>query len=220
VARATTICILAVCLLAPACGREQSSALPKPILPASADKNCVVLLHGKGGRALPTTVVADIEYLRPEGNGEGWGGREWRYFPEDRYQELRALIARVLDTAGCGRAVVQGFSNGAAAAGKLYCRGEIFGGRVRGYLIDDPVPDGGVVGCRPQAGVQVRLYWTGGLAVGTDGWSCASQDWTCEGGRTIGIDRYARELGTTIAPSIHRTHAEYADPPDVAAWLE
>jgi pimeloyl-ACP methyl ester carboxylesterase len=132
----------------------------------------------------------------------------------------RGSLPGVLDAAGCGRAVVQGFSNGAAAAGKLYCRGETFGGSVLGYLLDDPVPDGGVVGCRPPAGVQVRLYSTGGLAVATDGWSCASQDWTCEGGRTIGIDRYARELGTTVAPSIHRTHAEYTDPPDVAAWLE
>jgi pimeloyl-ACP methyl ester carboxylesterase len=133
---------------------------------------------------------------------------------------VRAAIATTLDAAGCGRAVVQGFSNGGAAAAALYCRGEDFGGRVIGYVVDDPVPDGAVIGCQPRAGMKAALYWTGGLPMATDGWSCASQDWTCEGGRTIGIARYARELGVEAAPSIHTTHAEYAAPPEVASWLE
>jgi pimeloyl-ACP methyl ester carboxylesterase len=215
-----------MCLLACACGREgavtaATTVQPAtPILPPGAAKKCVVLLHGKGGGALPSSVAGDIEYLRPGGNGEGWGGREWRYFPDDRYAEVRATVAGTLDAAGCGRAVVQGFSNGGAAAAKLYCRSEDFGGRVIGYIVDDPVPDSGTVGCKPRSGMHLRLFWTGGLATAKDGWTCATQDWTCEGGRTIGIERYARELGTEAAPSIHTTHAQFDAPPDLAAWLK
>lgn len=191
-----------------------------PLLPPGANKHCVVLLHGKGGGAQPSSVAGAVEYLRPGGNGAGWGGREWRYFPQQGYEQVRAAVTASLDAAGCGHAVVQGFSNGGAAAAKLYCRGETFGGRVLGYVIDDPVPDAGVIACRPHAGTQVRLYWTGGLAVATDGWPCATQDWTCEGGRTIGIARYAQQLGTQAVPSIHATHAQYETPPEIAAWLE
>lgn len=194
--------------------------MPGPILPPGLDKKCVVLLHGKGGRAQPSSTAGDVEYLRPGGNASAWGGNEWRYFPDDRYLQVRTTVANSLYAAGCGKAIVQGFSNGAAAAAKLYCRGESFAGRVVGYIVDDPVPDSGVVGCRPPSGIQVRLYWTGGLAVATEGWPCAQQDWTCEAGRSIGIERYARELGTAVAPSIHTSHAEYTTPPEASAWLE
>lgn len=214
--------LLVAWLFVAACAGDEAPAAtapPAPILAASADKKCVVLLHGKGGGALPSSVTGDIEYLRPGGNGTGWGGREWRYFPDDGYQQVRGAVTTALDAAGCGRAVVQGFSNGGAAAAKLYCRGEDFGRRVIGYLIDDPVPDSGVADCQPREGMHLRLYWTGGLAVGTDGWSCSNQDWTCEGDHTIGIERYAQALRTTATPSIHTTHAEYATPPDVAEWL-
>jgi pimeloyl-ACP methyl ester carboxylesterase len=210
------VAMLTALLLLPGCERE---AAP-PIRQTGANKKCVLLLHGKGGRASTSSVTGDVEYLRPGGNGTGWGGREWRYFPDDRYAQVRASVADALDAVGCGRTVVQGFSNGAAAAAKLYCRGEDFGGRVIGYLVDDPVPDGGVIGCRPRSGIHVRLYWTGALANATDGWLCAAKDWTCEAGHTIGIERYAREMGTDAAQSIHTTHTEYAAPPEVRAWLE
>lgn len=214
--------LVAALLLASACGQENASHVTEvaaPILPRAADKKCVLLLHGKGGGALPSSVSEDVEYLRPGGNDSGWGGREWRYFPEDRYGQFRASIAAHLDASGCGRTVVHGFSNGGAAAAKLYCRGENFDGRVIGYIIDDPVPDEGVMACKPRSGVRIRLYWTGGLTA-EDGGSCATRDWTCEGGRTIGIERYAGKLGTRAAPSIHTAHAEYAAPPEVPGWLK
>ncbi len=219
---AATSFVLAMGLMASACG--QGTARPAaiaavPLLPPGAAKKCVVLLHGKSGGAQPSSVTADIEYLRPGGNGTGWGGREWRYFPEASYAQVRDSLDAALDAAGCGHAIVQGFSNGGAAAAKLYCRAEDFGGRVIGYIVDDPVPDEAVLGCKPRAGMHLRLYWTGGLDAATDGWSCAAQDWTCEGGRTIGIARYARELGTEAAQSVHTTHAEYASPPEVTAWF-
>jgi pimeloyl-ACP methyl ester carboxylesterase len=179
----------------------------------------VVLLHGKGGAALGSSVTGDITYLRPGGNADAWGGRQWLYFPEDRYQQMRALLAGEIGRAGCGQVIVQGFSNGAAAAAKLYCRGEGFDDRVTGYIIDDPVPDHAVEGCKPTSGVRLRLYWTGGLSVATDGWPCATQDWTCEGGRTIGIEKYGRALGADVKKSIHTTHAEYPSPPEQTAWF-
>jgi pimeloyl-ACP methyl ester carboxylesterase len=209
-------------LLAGACGQQDAAQVatpPPPLLPPSAGKKCVVLLHGKSGNAQPSSVSNDIEYLRPGGNGTGWGGREWRYFPEEGYTQVRGTLEGTLNAAGCGHAIVQGFSNGGAAAAKLYCRGEDFGGRVIGYIADDPVPDEAVLNCMPRAGMHVRLYWTGGLDSAVDGWSCAAADWTCEGGRTIGITRYAQALGTQAAPSIHTTHTEYASPPEVAAWF-
>jgi pimeloyl-ACP methyl ester carboxylesterase len=214
--------LFATGVMTSACGQQTAGSTaipPAPLLPPGVAKKCVLLLHGKGGIAQPSSVIADIEYLRPGGNGSGWGGREWRYFPAEGYAQVRASLENALTTAGCGRAIVQGFSNGGAAAAKLYCRAEDFSGRVIGYIIDDPVPDEAVLGCKPRAGMHLQLYWTGGLAVATDGWSCAAQDWTCEGGRTIGIARYARELGTSAAQSIHATHAEYTSPPEVAAWL-
>jgi pimeloyl-ACP methyl ester carboxylesterase len=214
--------LLLVALMASACGQQAADEVagpPDPILPPGATKKCVMLLHGKSGNGQPSTVTAGIEYLRPSGNGTGWGGREWRYFPEEGYAQVRATLQATLDSAGCGQVIVQGFSNGGAAAAKLYCRGEDFSGRVIGYIVDDPVPDEAVLGCRPRAGMQVKLYWTGGLSNAVDGWSCVDGDWTCEGGRTIGIARYAQALGTEVATSIHATHAEYASPPEIAAWF-
>lgn len=158
-------------------------------------------------------------YLRPGGNGEAWGGRQWLYFPDDRYREMRDAIAAAIQNAGCAQAIVQGFSNGAAAAAKLYCRGERFGGRVKGYIVDDPVTDHGVDTCAPAEGIPVRIYWTGALSVATDGWSCQTQDWTCEGGQTIGIVRYAQALRTEVQRSIHASHTEYASPPEQQAWF-
>ncbi len=214
--------VAAMVLMASACGQDaaRSAATPvAPLLPPGPAKKCVVLLHGKSGGAQPSFVTAGIEYLRPGGNGTGWGGREWRYFPESGYTQVRDSLDAALTAAGCGQAIVQGFSNGGAAAAKLYCRAEDFGGRVIGYIVDDPVPDEAVLGCKPRAGMHLKLYWTGGLNVATDGWSCAAADWTCEGGRTIGITRYAQALGTQAAPSIHTTHTEYASPPEIAAWF-
>jgi pimeloyl-ACP methyl ester carboxylesterase len=208
-------------LLSAACGGggPKDTSPPTPAPPVTTAKKCVVLLHGKGGAAEPGSVTGDTIYLRPGGNADGWGGRQWLYYPEDRYQQVRAAVSNAISSAGCEHAIIQGFSNGAAAAAKLYCRGERFDNRVSGYIIDDPVPDGAVAGCKPGDGVRVRLYWTGGLSVAIDGWSCTTQDWTCEGGRTIGIEKYGRALGTDVTKSIHTTHTAYSSPPEQTAWL-
>jgi hypothetical protein len=186
--------------------------------PAQPPKQCVVFLHGKSGHGEPILRGPVYSLVRPNGNAEGWGGRQWIYFPEPRYAEVRASVARAIDDSGCTRVILHGFSNGGGLAAKLYCRGEDFGGKVRGYVIDDPVVDHGVDSCRPRAGKGLRLYWTGGLSKAKDGWDCKGEDWTCEGDSTIGIDRYAAKLGVKPTPSRHTKHAPYDEPPDYARW--
>ena len=211
--------VAAAAALALACSRGGGGDTAAPPGPAVADRRCVVVLHGKGQTGQPQQTVGDITYVRPAGNADGWGGRQWLYFPDDRYQEVRGVVDQAITSAGCAKAVIQGFSNGASAAARLYCRGETFGGRAAGYIVDDPVPDGAVEPCTPPAAVPIRLYWSGALTQATEGWSCASADWTCESGTTIGIERYARGLGTEVRPSIHREHRDYATPPEQAEWL-
>jgi hypothetical protein len=121
-------------------------------------------------------------------------------------------------SAGCAKVIVHGFSNGAAAATKLFCNGESFGDRTIGYVIDDPVPDHAADHCSPKQGVKVRLYVTGALDVATDGWKCSSLDWTCEGETTIGIAKFAKNLGATAVRSVNRTHEPYATAPEHSTW--
>jgi len=178
----------------------------------------VVSVHGKSGSGQPEWTGGDgIRHSYPGGNAAGWGGRQWLYYPEGNYQSARNIVAQDVAAGGCGRVVIDGFSNGAAFAAKLYCRGETFGGKVVGYVIDDPVVDHAVEGCaRPP--VKVVIYWTGAIAV-PDGWNCASADWTCEGGSTIGIARYEAAIGVVHKPSIYANHQPYDDPPELHNWF-
>jgi hypothetical protein len=179
---------------------------------------CVVRLHGKGGTGAADRVDSrGFVDLSPTGNADGWGGRQWLYFPEDRYEDARQIVTQAVER--CSEVIVDGFSNGAAFAAKLYCRGEDFGGRVVAVVIDDPVPDHGVLDCDPDPAVDVTLYWTGSLAsTARAGWDCAEADWTCEGGTSIGIDAYAEALGTEVRESVHREHEWYRDPPELTDW--
>ena len=151
-------------------------------------------LHGKGGGGAETVVEDGVSVISPDGNAEGWGGRQWLYFPDGEYTAARTAVEAA--TAECDQLIIHGFSNGAAFAAKLYCRGETFGGRLVRVVVDDPVVDAGVKDCSPDPSVGVTLYWTGALeAQAQPGWDCAEADWTCEGGHTIGIDAYAESLG-------------------------
>jgi hypothetical protein len=180
---------------------------------------CLVRLHGKGGTGAPTEQHNGYAELSPTGNADGWGGRQWLYFPDDRYTQARDVVADAVAGAGCTTVVIDGFSNGASFAASLYCHGETFAGRLRGVVVDDPVPDGSTAGCAPVAGVHVALYSTGALTEATPGASCVPIDWTCQGGSLVGIDAYAAALGATIQTSPNTTHDWYRDPPEIAAWL-
>jgi hypothetical protein len=188
--------------------------------PAPGGTRCVVRLHGKGGGAAGTHAASGgVVEVAPGGNAPAWGGLVWQYFPDSGYGGARNNVVSAADAAGCGRIIVVGFSNGASFAAKLYCRGETFGGRLVGVVVDDPVVDHAVEGCHPASGVRVALYWTGALAAtATPGWNCAEQDWTCEGGTTVGIDAYQSALGVGHKQSPHTSHAPYSSPPELGSW--
>jgi pimeloyl-ACP methyl ester carboxylesterase len=190
-----------------------------PITTVPQGQRCLVRLHGKGGGGADTYTAGGVKVLTPGGNADGWSGRQWLYFPNGRYNEVRKIVRDAIDDEDCGAVIVNGFSNGAALAAKFYCRGETFDGRVVGYVVDDPVVDEAVEGCQPANGVDVTLYWTGFLAsTAYPGWNCAEQDWTCEGGHTIGIDAYASEMGTAAKQSKYSDHRWYQDAPELNAW--
>ena len=123
---------------------------------------CLVRLHGKGGSGAATVTDGDVTVLAPTGNADGWGARQWLYFPDDEY-DGRPRPSWPTAVAGCDEIIVNGFSNGGAFAAKLYCRGETFDGRLVRVVVDDPVVDHGVEGCAPDPAVDVTLYWTGAL---------------------------------------------------------
>ena len=137
--------------------------------------------------------------------------------PTRSSQAARQIVVAAAEP--CAEVIINGFSNGAAFAAKLYCRGENLDGRLVRVVVDDPVPDEGVAGCDPDPTVAVTLYSTGALdATARPGWDCSLGDWTCEGGTTIGIDAYADALGTDVVESIHNDHTWYWDAPELADW--
>src|SRR3954470_24250059 len=195
-------------------GTEIPSALTGP-----GPGRCVVHLHGKGARGARPEVVDGLVHLWPDGNGEGWGGRQWVYFPDARYLEVRRIISDAITAASCTQALLHGSSNGASAAASLYCRSETFDGKLVGTIIDDPVPDHGVENCAPSPRARLRLYVTGALAnQGVPGARCAALDWTCQGGSTIGIEAYARLLGASPVRSANTEHAPIRDPAEYHDW--
>jgi hypothetical protein len=183
--------------------------------PTSAPSGkCLVRLHGKGETGAPTTKAGDVTVIAPTGNADGWGAKQWLYFPADRYEAARAVVAT--SATGCEQIILHGFSNGGSFAAALYCKGETFDGRLVRVVVDDPVTDHAADSCTPASGVAVTLYATGALEkTATPGWKCASADWTCEGGETIGIDAYAAKLGVPVQKSPFSDHQPFLDAPEL-----
>src|SRR3954452_11434437 len=114
--RTRCICAVTLWLAVSACSRPESPAIPpdsgareparsaaiasgqlahdaSDAIASSSGTKCVVLLHGKGGSGRANATTGNILYVSPAGNGAGWCGREWIYFPDERYQEMRTSIA-------------------------------------------------------------------------------------------------------------------------------
>lgn len=212
-ARRGLVVALAVALLG-ACSGEGSGGDV-----AARSERCIVRLHGKGGDGAAPIVVDGIAILTPDGNGSGWGGRQWEYAKPDALDAGRAQVHAAVDRAGCARVVVHGFSNGASMAAALYCSGDDLSGRLVGVVVDDPVTDAATVGCAP-ADVPVTLYWTGALdETAPPGTDCLSVDWTCAGDRVRGVDAYAADLGVEPTASPFDDHRWYLDSPKPISWL-
>lgn len=213
--------IVALASLAVACGGSDDADLVTSAPVDVSAERCVVRLHGKGGDGQPTIVRDGIAEVTPTGNAEGWGARQWLYFPEDEYVAARDAVSEAIDEVGCQQVVINGFSNGGGFAGKLFCNGETFGGRLVGVVLDDPVPDTGTTNCQPQAGIKVALYWTGAQdPISQPGFDCAEIDGTCEGGVTVGIEAYAAAIGVGIQLSRFTEHEWYREAPELTAWLK
>ena len=180
---------------------------------------CIVRLHGKGGNGGDTSIDGNgVRTLMPSGNEDGWGARQWIYFPNDRYVEARGIVGEAITAEGCTAVVINGFSNGGAFAASMFCDGETFGGVVRGYVIDDPVTDTATDGCAPAANVDVVMYWTTAIAQPADT-DCAAIDWTCAGGTTVDVSTYASRMGTSVTPSPYTEHQWFWDAPEVLDFL-
>jgi hypothetical protein len=133
-------------------------AAPAPTTPATttppvvkpSGQKCVVGLPGAGGST-------DVN----GGFGGGKGYDQGAGFLTRTTPDLPALSDVQAAANGCGAIIIHGFSEGGRRAKELYCAGETLGGRVVGYVIDDPnyFPDDGQP-CTPGAGVKVVLYAT------------------------------------------------------------
>jgi hypothetical protein len=215
--RRVAACGLALWAVAVGCGDASSSSAVESLPTGAATDRCLVRLHGKGGAGAETVVEDDVSVIAPDGNAEGWGARQWLYFPDGEYTAARSVVEEAVT--GCREVIINGFSNGAAFAAKLYCRGETLGDRVVRVVVDDPVVDAGVEDCSPDPSVGVALYWTGALeAQAQPGWDCSEADWTCEGGRTIGIDAYAEALRTAPQASPFDDHQWFVEAPELSDW--
>lgn len=219
--------LVALTVLAGACGSSDDGFGDRATGPdasagamagAAADR-CIVRLHGKGESGAAPTVVDGVAVLAPDGNGTGWGGRQWEYADDAALAAARARISTAADDAGCQRVVVHGFSNGASMAAALYCSGDDLSGRLVGVVVDDPVTDAATVECTP-ADMEVALYWTGALdAIAPPGTDCSGIDWTCAGGIVRGVDAYSVDLGVVPLDSPFDEHRWYLDSPLPLTWL-
>ncbi|MGD9794524.1 MAG: hypothetical protein AB7V43_13690 [Acidimicrobiia bacterium] len=137
-------------------------------------------------------------------------------YPQASYEGAMAVVNDAVSRQSCGQIVVQGFSNGAGFAAKMYCRGETFGGRVVGYIIDDPVTDRGVEGCAPAPGVQIRLFHSDDLmrTAGAGGPCRPDLTWFCDGNWRYTAAQYDALIGASnvgpFKPGHYPSKNEYA----------
>jgi hypothetical protein len=213
---------MSVGLLLAACGGESSDDGPvtQPSSPAVTASDCVVRLHGKSESGAATSVDGNgVARVAPNGNERDGNGYKWIYFPDESYVAARTIVTDAIARIGCERVVLGGFSNGAAFAAKLYCSGDDLGAPIVGVVIDDPVPDNGAAGCAPLDQAPVTVFWTGALAeTAQPGWECDEGGWICDGGTTVGIERFAADLGATITASPFTDHIANVDAPEWTAF--
>jgi hypothetical protein len=175
---------------------------------------CIVALHGKGANGAPTYQSDGTFLIAPNGNAAAGSGRQWIYASPDEFAQASEIVASAITSVGCTQVVVAGFSNGGALAAKLYCRGVTFGGRVVGFIINDPVTDQSIEPCSPSA-PNVVLTQSDELSgyIGAGG-PCPSA-WTCEGS-LFSQAVYAARLGLT--PIRHSNHTMVPYLPYAASW--
>jgi hypothetical protein len=176
----------------------------------TGDQKCVVGAPGAGGSS-------DLETGFSPGHGydldpSRYVTKGMRDFPE--LSDLQAAAT------GCNVIIVHAFSEGGRRAKEWYCSGQTLGGRVIGYILDDPnyLPDEGQP-CTPGGGVKIALYGTK-MAPGDDRWTI---DYFLEGsGYGACMDKTAARLNTPIKVSPRYFHEPYTrpSPPEIANGLD
>lgn len=217
---ACTALLLALVVVAGGGDDEAGDPAPSTTFPSDfSAETCLIELHGRSETGAAPREEDGWAVLRPDGNEPWDAGWVWIYDSDESLAAARGQVTEVADAAGCTTIALHGFSNGAAFAAALACTGETLDGRLVGVVVDDPVPDDASPACAVDSGVEVALYWTGGLEV-LAGDSCDDLGWTCAGSdELVGIDEYARRLGTEVQPSIHEDHTVHDAPPEIEAWL-
>ncbi len=170
---------------------------------------CVLSLHGRGGSGAAFD-FGEFENRDPNGNLFDGGGYAWRYDSSSVWEGAdpdgtgyisgKQIITDNIE--GCGQVIIHGFSNGGGYAAALWCRSESFGGRVIGYIIDDPELNGMTDNCQRPTTIKAIVYWTGAL----EGW--------------LGMfpSQIESGVGFPVTPSIHSGHSAYSNPPEVSSW--
>ena len=138
--------------------------------PVSTGMGCILYLHGAGTPPgdYDESWDAGIKYLGPRsGSSEfPWfwpydGDYNFQNDPGDSnppYTQLVSNLTTTHDSNGCGPTMMHGASNGGGFAARIYYSGEDFGGRLWGVMVDDRVPDAGVIGCSPSWNVRRSLF--------------------------------------------------------------
>jgi hypothetical protein len=175
-------------------------------VPSNTEGRCVVGAPGGGGST-------DVDSGFAPGYGYDFDPTRYatRTLPDG--PELIDLQAAAI---GCELVIVHGFSEGGRRAKEWYCSGQSLGGRVVGYIIDDPnyLPDDGQP-CAPAAGVDVALYGTH-MTTTDHRWTV---DYFLEAtGYGAVMDKTAARLGTPIIVSPRYFHEPYTrpSPPEIA----
>lgn len=192
--------------------------------PVTTGLKCNLYLHGagqQGGMNDHTNGEGIFNAMPRSPYGAFWeydGPHNYQQTPqtgEDYYQNLVNFLNQYLEDRDCGPTVVRGGSNGGGLAAKLYCRGEDFGGRAWGYILDDPVMDVAVVGCSPSPNIRnfylnnsVELVAEADRTAAQNNGNCANAGWGwyCEDNRTMTLTEYESHLDTQSVRSC-QTHS-------------
>lgn len=220
--RALTAVVAGLMVLLVACSVEEPTAAPTPTAPERSEvtaEACLVRIHGRSETGADPVARHGFAEVSPTGNSPAGEGHEWVYDTDESYREARDLVVDWIDAVSCDRVVLNGFSNGGGFVGALYCRGEDFGGRLVGVVIDDPVPDDAVEACQPASDVPVGIYWTGALTEAEAGVACDDIGYTCAGETLLGIDAYAAALDVDVQTSPNEDHVWFRDAPELQIWL-
>lgn len=196
----------------------QAIRFNQPTVTPPSGVRCEMNLHWYGPGGAPGVTQADRNAPPPESSIKFWprapyqaywnydGPHNFTYDPgatadEQAYQSLVMYLRGHLEQRNCGPTIILGYSNGGGLAAKLYCRGEDFGDRVFGYIVDDPVMDNGVLNCQPSSNIRkthfIHSSELSDAAAGAAsiGYSCNVTTWYCEDNRTMSLTQYEARIG-------------------------